>query len=115
MVKYLKSRIDGFFFFFKQKTASKMRISNWSSDVCSSDLPVVSTLYRAITGDESSPHARILGDTLFGGPTGFLSSIANVLYEEIAGEDVGETMLALFSGEDGDGDGDGGEPQFEIG
>src|SRR3546814_15546951 len=27
------------FFFFKQKTAYDMRISDWSSDVCSSDLP----------------------------------------------------------------------------
>src|SRR3546814_1759031 len=32
-VLYLKS-----FFFFKQKTAYEMRISDWSSDVCSSDL-----------------------------------------------------------------------------
>src|SRR3546814_3178875 len=32
--------IGGFccFFFFKQKTAYEMRISDWSSDVCSSDL-----------------------------------------------------------------------------
>src|SRR3546814_8932493 len=29
-----------FFFFFKQKTAYEMRISDWSSDVCSSDLQV---------------------------------------------------------------------------
>src|SRR3546814_6364865 len=28
----------GFVFFFKQKTAYEMRISDWSSDVCSSDL-----------------------------------------------------------------------------
>src|SRR3546814_4766285 len=34
------------FFFFKQKTAYEMRISDWSSDVCSSDLvePVTSKL-----------------------------------------------------------------------
>src|SRR3546814_12495078 len=34
------------FFFFKQKTAYEMRISDWSSDVCSSDLssPAVSDL-----------------------------------------------------------------------
>src|SRR3546814_19334592 len=32
-----------FFFFFKQKTAYEMRISDWSSDVCSSDL---AGLYR---------------------------------------------------------------------
>src|SRR3546814_9004405 len=29
-----------FFFFFKQKTAYDMRISDWSSDVCSSDLAI---------------------------------------------------------------------------
>src|SRR3546814_2246639 len=29
------------FFFFKQKTAYEMRISDWSSDVCSSDLRFV--------------------------------------------------------------------------
>src|SRR3546814_15676006 len=29
-----------YFFFFKQKTAYEMRISDWSSDVCSSDLPL---------------------------------------------------------------------------
>src|SRR3546814_9449339 len=31
-----------FVFFFKQKTAYEMRISDWSSDVCSSDLSLVS-------------------------------------------------------------------------
>src|SRR3546814_4585789 len=31
------------FFFFKQKTAYELRISDWSSDVCSSDLRKVAT------------------------------------------------------------------------
>src|SRR3546814_7594153 len=34
----------GFIFFFKQKTAYEMRISDWSSDVCSSDLNL--TIFR---------------------------------------------------------------------
>src|SRR3546814_10701613 len=33
-----------FFFFFKQKTAYEMRISDWSSDVCSSDLDHVAAI-----------------------------------------------------------------------
>src|SRR3546814_7408175 len=33
-----------FFFVFKQKTAYEMRISDWSSDVCSSDLHRVADL-----------------------------------------------------------------------
>src|SRR3546814_3118628 len=39
------------FFFFKQKTAYEMRISDWSSDVCSSDL-----LGRDAVDEE--PHQR---------------------------------------------------------
>src|SRR3546814_18877861 len=35
------------FFFFKQKTAYEMRISDWSSDVCSSDLRETEELVRA--------------------------------------------------------------------
>src|SRR3546814_6891632 len=35
------------FFFFKQKTAYEMRISDWSSDVCSSDLPILVVLLGA--------------------------------------------------------------------
>src|SRR3546814_2267208 len=39
-------------FFFKQKTAYELRISDWSSDVCSSDLPV-----RLCGGmDRRAPH-----------------------------------------------------------
>src|SRR3546814_4495662 len=30
--------LESIFFFFKQKTAYELRISDWSSDVCSSDL-----------------------------------------------------------------------------
>src|SRR3546814_2364591 len=34
------------FFFFKQKTAYEMRISDWSSDVCSSDLIAAALIAR---------------------------------------------------------------------
>src|SRR3546814_13582797 len=43
------------FFFFKQKTAYEMRISDWSSDVCSSDLPGCS---RAARPPARSIHAE---------------------------------------------------------
>src|SRR3546814_1766131 len=39
-----------FFFFFKQKTAYEMRISDWSSDVCSSDLPTSLQLAAETSG-----------------------------------------------------------------
>src|SRR3546814_6771655 len=38
-----------FVFFFKQKTAYEMRISDWSSDVCSSDLPRRRTISLELT------------------------------------------------------------------
>src|SRR3546814_5453778 len=45
-----------FFFFFKQKTAYEMRISDWSSDVCSSDLHrdrhVLETLLALLRRDD---------------------------------------------------------------
>src|SRR3546814_9727178 len=40
------------FFFFKQKTAYEMRISDWSSDVCSSDLYSFRLLYLTFFGQE---------------------------------------------------------------
>src|SRR3546814_4213315 len=40
------------FFFFKQKTAYEMRISDWSSDVCSSDLVAHFAGKAGFTADE---------------------------------------------------------------
>src|SRR3546814_5582123 len=38
------------FFFFKQKTAYEMRISDWSSDVCSSDLRKFPPVFAVLRG-----------------------------------------------------------------
>src|SRR3546814_8490331 len=76
-------------FFFKQKTAYEMRISDWSSDVCSSDLyaasaPAVAAMFALMTkvgiyvllrlglllfGDEAGPASRHFGSDwlLWGG------------------------------------------------
>src|SRR3546814_2477965 len=45
------------FFFFKQKTAYEMRISDWSSDVCSSDL-------ASFDGKKLGRHFRELRDPI---------------------------------------------------
>src|SRR3546814_4803266 len=60
------------FFFFKQKTAYEMRISDWSSDVCSSDLPdgrllaCPGQLERRTAGDQSPAvdHVDQVGEAL---------------------------------------------------
>src|SRR3546814_8730503 len=44
-----------YFFFFKQKTAYEMRISNWSSDVCSSDLVGRPGLAEILPGQHVDP------------------------------------------------------------
>src|SRR3546814_2038128 len=46
------------FFFFKQKTAYEMRISDWSSDVCSSDLNRAATYAWDGSTVPSGPHLR---------------------------------------------------------
>src|SRR3546814_3428289 len=50
-------------FFFKQKTAYELRISDWSSDVCSSDLtaptasrPAVATMKRPLSANRHRAH-----------------------------------------------------------
>jgi hypothetical protein len=58
-------------------------------------LPVVSTIYRAVTGDTIKPLERVAGDALYGGLWGFVSSVANVAFEEITGKDIGATALAF--------------------
>src|SRR3546814_3196443 len=51
-----------FFFFFKQKTAYEMRISDWSSDVCSSDLRCRGRGCRGRIGIQScSPAGALAG------------------------------------------------------
>src|SRR3546814_14635327 len=56
------------FFFFKQKTAYEMRISDWSSDVCSSDLIEVEALGRArlLEHEEREAFCRPVGQPLLG-------------------------------------------------
>src|SRR3546814_6901357 len=61
-------------FVFKQKTAYDMRISDWSSDVCSSDLLANAELERRVeerTADLSAANERLmdtLAEHLAGGP-----------------------------------------------
>src|SRR3546814_9515518 len=58
-------------FFFKQKTAYEMRISDWSSDVCSSDLGVaflVAVEARVLRPFGMAEHRRDLGEQAVVGP-----------------------------------------------
>jgi len=63
-------------------------------------LPVVSTVYRAVTGEHIGTMERIAGDTLYGGLWGAVSSVADTLFTAVTGKDFGDTVLALFTGPD---------------
>jgi hypothetical protein len=61
-------------------------------------LPIIGTLYREFTGDQIKPAMQVAGGSLFGGPTGVMSSIFQVLFEQVAGDDIlgtGMTMAGL--------------------
>src|SRR3546814_19868455 len=56
-------RLECVFLFFKQKTAYEMRISDWSSDVCSSDLPGLRLRHRPRAADaDAGSGAAARGD-----------------------------------------------------
>src|SRR3546814_6574459 len=66
------------FFFFKQKTAYEMRISDWSSDVCSSDLPAGLLAHEDIGGDQHALGHDLQAD-----------DIGGVSQQEGAGAEIG--------------------------
>jgi hypothetical protein len=59
-------------------------------------IPIISTIYRKLTGDQINPVERIAGDTLYGGVLGFASSLANVMFQQATGKDFGDTALAML-------------------
>jgi hypothetical protein len=63
-------------------------------------IPIVGTVYRAITGDGIGPASRIAGGTLFGGIIGLVASSIDSLVEEETGRDFGQHILAMRSDAD---------------
>src|SRR3546814_5715609 len=72
------------FFFFKQKTAYEMRISDWSSDVCSSDLAVA-----------KKHGAMVLVDEAHG--MGFFGEHGRGVFEEAGVADQVDFVVCTFS------------------
>ncbi|NQV22042.1 MAG: hypothetical protein HQ511_11560 [Rhodospirillales bacterium] len=63
-------------------------------------LPVVSTIYRSLVDDELSPGSRMVGGGLFGGFIGLGVAMFNSVLEDLTGKDLGEHVLAMFTGPD---------------
>src|SRR3546814_8149660 len=81
------------FFVFKQKTAYEMRISDWSSDVCSSDLLANNATLAG--------HVEVQDDAILGGLTGVHQHVrigAHAMVGGMAGVEHDVPPFALVSG-----------------
>src|SRR3546814_7574777 len=99
--------LDNFFIvFFKQKTAYEMRISDWSSDVCSSDLvlrpagrqrsarpPNISMFPRQLPSVSTSPSAGAPGSSTTGSSSIGFAAVSMQAF----GEQLGTPPLASVS------------------
>lgn len=61
-------------------------------------IPVVGTIYRALTGDTIGDLPRIAGDALFGGTIGLCLGLVATAVKEGTGKDPGEHVLAFLEG-----------------
>ncbi|MBT4769996.1 MAG: hypothetical protein HOO00_05660 [Rhodospirillaceae bacterium] len=64
-------------------------------------IPIISTIYREITGDEIAALPRMIGGGLFGGLAGLGAATVNMIFDEASGKDLGEHIYTAFLGDDG--------------
>src|SRR3546814_4728995 len=80
-----------YLFFFKQKTAYEMRISDWSSDVCSSDLNKVIFLRKLVPG--GSEHSFGIHVARMAGMPQSILDRANLLLKQLEEERSSDSSL----------------------
>lgn len=61
-------------------------------------LPIVSTFYRNLTGDQIGAVPRLVGGALWGRVGGFVAGVVNSVVEWFTGKDVGDHLYAAFFG-----------------
>ncbi len=59
-------------------------------------IPLVSTAYRNLTGDELHPLSNIIGGALYGGPVGAVTGTMNAVSKIQTGKDIGEHALGFM-------------------
>lgn len=63
-------------------------------------IPVVSTIYQNLTGDEIANAPALIGGVVTGGPIGLVSAALNVTSKETTDKSIGNHILDLFTGEE---------------
>ena len=58
-------------------------------------IPVVGTIYRALTGDQIGNLPRLVGSLALGGPLGLVGGMVSVAVKDMTGRDPGEHIAAL--------------------
>lgn len=61
-------------------------------------IPIISTVYRSLTGDTIGPGPRMIGGALLGGVAGFAASAVGAVVNAQTGKDIGEHALAALQG-----------------
>jgi hypothetical protein len=59
-------------------------------------IPVISTIYREMTGDQVGLGTRLVGGALYGGPVGLALGVAQAASEQATGKDIGANMVAFL-------------------
>ena len=62
-------------------------------------IPVVSEIYRSLTGDNISGSAQVVGDALYGGPLGLVSGVFSSAIQTAEGRSPGRALVAALGGE----------------
>jgi len=63
-------------------------------------IPVVSTIYRAVTGDTLGNASRVVGDGLYGGVIGVIAGLVDVSVIETTGKDIGGNIMSALGLDD---------------
>ena len=60
-------------------------------------LPIIRNIYQAATGDtDMKPSVKLVGDSIYGGPLGMISSGADAIIKQASGKDMLETVVGWF-------------------
>jgi hypothetical protein len=58
-------------------------------------IPLVSNVYRYLTGDQIQPVSQVMGDAAYGGPLSAAASLINAIVKDATGKDLAGNLISL--------------------